>query len=185
VTRLLAPIALLLFLAALAVGVVNSLHFLRVAFPEIHFPIAEFDANVEVPVRIDQPQYRCVVYVLVPAPDSKRPDTAVSITDADGNPLEFTETPSGYAHLVGRYYKRLGRFSVDTPQTVTASVESGPLEDFAILRDIGDVVDRRTGDYLPGWLAAGVLLILSLASLMGFVLTSEKRMERRLSDANA
>ena len=179
-TRLLAPIALLLFLASLAVLAVTSLYFLRAVVPTGMFPIKEFDANTPTQVDIDTDRYRLVVYVQIPQSRAHAPDADVSIADADGNPIELTEY-NGYADLLGRHYRSLGRFTVDGPQSVTLTATAGPLEDFAVFHDFGDVIDHRTDQHLPGWIGGGLLLIASLACLVAFVLTSEKRLQQRLS----
>ncbi|MFG0307497.1 MAG: hypothetical protein ACF8Q5_14940 [Phycisphaerales bacterium JB040] len=180
VTRLLAPISLLLFLASLAILALTTVLFVRAVVPAGMFPLREFDANTPTQVGIDTDRYRLIVYVQVPESRAEPPDCAVTVTDADGDPIELAPT-TGYADLLGRHYRRVGRFEVDSPQAVTVTAEAGPLEDFAVFHDFSDVFEHRTDQHLPGWIAGGVLLIASLACLVAFVLTSEKRMERRLA----
>jgi len=178
----LAVLAGFAFLAGLAVLVVNTLLFFRAAFPEAAFPVAEFDANTPRRVEIEDPSYRYIVYALVDSHESEPPEASVRVRAADGAPIQTTPT-TGYADLVGRYYKRLARFEVARPGPVTLTVESGPAEDFALFRDINDVIDRHSGRATPGWIAGFVLLALAIGLLVAAMLKSEKGLDRHISTA--
>lgn len=166
----------------LLVLAINTLLFFRTAFPEASFPVAEFDANTPREVQIDDAEYRYLIYALVDSHDAETPEASATVLAADGTPIE-TQPTTGYADLIGRYYKRLARFSVDEPGPVTITVESGPTEDFAVFRDIQDVLDRRSGAATPGWIAGFVLLALAIGLLVTAMLKSEKGLERRISGA--
>lgn len=181
--RNLAILAALVFLAGLLVLVVNTLLFFRTTFPEATFPVAEFDANTPREVQIDDDEYRYVIYAVVDTHDTEPPEALATVLAADGAPIE-TQPTSGYADLIGRHYKRVARFSVDEPGPVTVTVESGPAEDFAVFRDIKDVLDRRSAGATPGWIVGFVLLAAAIALLVTAMLKSEKGLERRISGAS-
>jgi len=179
-TKRLAILAALVFLAGLLVLVINTLLFFRVTFPEAAFPVAEFDANTPRVVNIDDADYGYQVYALVESHGDPSPETTVSVTDADGRPIATTST-TGYADLIGRHYTRLAAFEVADTRPVTITIESGPLEDFAVFHNINDVLDRRSAGATPGWIAGFVLLLAAIGLLVAAMMKSEKSLDRQVS----
>ena len=179
-TRKLIILSGLLFLIGLIALVGNTVLFIRAAFPEAAFPVAEFDANVPREFVIEDTDYRYIVYALVDSHESTAPEAIVSLLAADGTRID-TDPTQGYADLIGRYYKRLARFEVSQPGTLTITVGSGPTEDFAIFRDINDVLDRRTANAMPVWVVSAVLIVLSIGLLIVAMLKSEKDLDRHIS----
>ncbi|MEM9065704.1 MAG: hypothetical protein AAGB51_09480 [Planctomycetota bacterium] len=168
--KLLIAFVALLLLAVPTLGV-PAWFFIEAAGPQLATPEVEFDAGQTVVHQVPDPPIRYILFAVVPSKDTPKPEATVSATDAAGQsvaePFEF----EFWKEAFGRSFKRSAVLTPTAPGPMSITVDADATEDFALFVHEVDLASREAGRWMPLWIAGGVMLVGSVLSLIGCVLS--------------